>query len=65
MHEPQTAEAPLRRAEAADVGEEELPRVADDHVLDLTAPMNERADLPPRLPRRIAERLRQLARRDL
>jgi hypothetical protein len=45
VHEAKAAEATLRSAEAADVREHELARVADDDVVDLTRAMDERADL--------------------
>jgi hypothetical protein len=53
------------RAQTPDVGEEELPRIADDHVLDLAAPVNQHADLPAGLSGRVAQRLRQFSRGDL
>ena len=65
VHEAERAEAPRRRAEAADVGQHELGRVADDHELDLARAMHERADLPPRFARGLGERPHELRRRDL
>jgi hypothetical protein len=65
MHEPEPSEASLRSAKSADVGEHQPSRVADDDVVDLTRAVDERADLPPRLMRRLGERCRELGRREL
>ena len=58
------AEAPLGGAQAADVRQHQLRRVADDDVVDLARAVHERADLPPGLVGRVGERLDQLGRGD-
>src|SRR5262249_16969929 len=60
VDEPEAAEAAARRTEAADVGKDELGRVPDDDVLDLTAAIDEDADLTRDLGRALAEKRREL-----
>ena len=62
VHEAQPAEAPLGGAQAADVGQHQLRRVADDDVVDLPGAVDEHADLPARLERDRRERPGQLGR---
>jgi hypothetical protein len=60
VDQPQTAEPAFRRAQAPDVRENELRRIANDDVVDLSGPVNENTDLPPGLERNRSERSRQL-----
>ena len=64
VHEPQAAEAALAGAAAADVGQLELARVADDDRLDVALAVEEDADLPVGLVRDLGEVARQLGRDD-
>jgi hypothetical protein len=43
------------RACASEIGDEELVRISDDHLLDDPEPVDERADLTTRLPRQLRE----------
>jgi hypothetical protein len=45
VHEAQTAKASLAAAHATDVGQHDLRRISDKHVLDRAAPVDEDADL--------------------
>ena len=63
VHQPQRRETPLGGAQAPDVREDQLGRVAHDDVVDLARAVDERAHLPARLPRRLAERAQELGRR--
>jgi hypothetical protein len=65
VHEAKAAKAPLGGAQAADVGEHQLPGVTDDDVVDLPGAMNERAYLAPGLARSVEQRARELGRRDV
>jgi hypothetical protein len=60
VDQPQPAEPAFRRAQAPDVRQNELRRIADDDVVDLSRTVNEDADLPPGLERDRSERSRQL-----
>jgi hypothetical protein len=59
------AEATLADARALEVGPLHSTRVADDDVLDVALAVYERADLPPRLVRKLGELPRELGRDDL
>ena len=61
----QAAEAPLADARALEVGPLDAARVADDDRLDVALAVDERADLPPRLVRKLGELARELGRDDL
>jgi hypothetical protein len=61
----QAAEAPLADARALQVGPLDAARVADDDRLDVALAVDERADLPPRLVRKLGELARELGRDDL
>ena len=56
---------PRAGADAADLGQVDARRVADEHVLDLAAPPDQDADLALDLARDLAQVRRQLGRRDL
>ena len=45
VHEPDATQTPHRRAQTADVGQVELFLIADDHVHDVAAAIDEHADL--------------------
>ena len=53
VHQAKPAKAPLGGAQAADVGEDQPRRVADDDVVDLPRAVDERADLAAGLARRL------------
>ena len=57
VDEPQAAEAARAAAHAAEVGQDDLRRVADDHVLDRAAAIDQHADLAVQL-RRLRRELR-------
>jgi hypothetical protein len=61
----QAAEAALADARALEVGPLDAARVADDDRLDIALAVDERADLPPRLVRKLGELARELGRDDL
>lgn len=61
----QAAEATLADARAFEVGPLDAAGVADDDRLDVTLAVDERADLPPRLVRKLGELARELGRDDL
>jgi len=54
MHESQSAQARMAGARAADVRQHELPGISHDHVLDLTPPVDEHAQLSPDFPRQFS-----------
>src|SRR5262249_5165776 len=60
VDQPQAAEAGMAGAGAADVREDQLARVAYDHVLHLTPAVDEHADLPADFPRQFRKMARQL-----
>src|SRR4051812_14199672 len=53
VYRAQAAEAPLADARTLEVGPLHASGVADDDVLDVALPVYERADLPPRLVRKL------------
>jgi hypothetical protein len=55
VDEPQAAEAPRATAHTADVGQEDLRGVADHHVLDRAAAVDQHADLTMQLRRLLCE----------
>jgi len=61
----QAAESPLADARTFEVGPLDAARVADDDRLDVALAVDERADLPPRLVRKLGELARELGRDDL
>ena len=61
----QAAEAVLADARALEVGPLDAARVADDDGLDVALAVDERADLPARLVRKLGELARELGRDDL
>ncbi len=61
----QAAETPLADARALEVGPLDAARVADDDRLDVALAVDERADLAPRLVRKLGELARELGRNDL
>ena len=65
MDEAEAAEAALAAAHTADVGQEDLRRIADDHVLDRATPVDQHADLAMQLGALHRELSRQLGRHDL
>jgi len=65
VHQAQAAQARLPGARAADVGQHQLPRIADDDVLHLAAPVEQHAHLATHLARDFGEVPRQLGRNQL
>ena len=60
MHQPEAAQARMAGAGAADLRQDELARVAHDHMLDLTPAIDEDAELPANFLRQFGEMARQL-----
>jgi hypothetical protein len=65
VHEAQSTEAPLGRAQASDVGEHQLRGVADDDAVDLAGAVHEHAHLAPDFERNGGERAGKLGVRDV
>ena len=63
VNEPQAAEPAVAAADTAEVGQHDLRGVADDHVLDRAAAIDQHADLAMQL-RRLCRELRRELRRD-
>ena len=61
MHQPQAAEAGTAAAQAPDVGQHQMGRVADDDVADGAVAFQENTDLAPQVAGDLAQVLRELA----
>src|SRR3569623_1308700 len=65
VDEPETAEPAGASADTTEIGQRDLRGVADHHVLDRAAPIDEDVDLAMKLRCLLRELLRELARHDL
>src|SRR5262249_7205474 len=65
VHQPKAAKPPLCGAKPADIRKNQLGRIADDDVVDLTGSVHERTDLPAGLLRSLRQPADELRGRDL